>query len=522
LKAQPFSVTIDTINLNIKELVRPATRVELTHAVRYNDNYYCFFDEHGLYSYEAEIKYFLVISPEGEILHNITLPAAIQRTVYFDFFIRNNRLFSKTYMDSKSFHFDLNKLEWEKIKEIDDVVYEDDNFSIAYLDFGEWGECTWFIDKITKKEYELAACSKIVNFFDGKYYLTNGSEIVEIENPLNLQSCNPNYYYKETAKKKWAEGSNSRVGSSLIYHDTTFSPFDFEPPKHWIITSFVSDNKLYHFYSDTMTTYVVKVENKQIVPVQSLGKKYSTFDHHYSYRGNNLNNSYRFLKFKEDNNTFGFIEINNNKINIHYLKHNVDSLNYLGADGFATILSFISNNIDSMTIDQIDSIEKNLSGIDMRNYKIGISHNKYYPEIYNSKHVKTKRYIKVVDQFIAQTSEYLYIDSNKLVKALFIEWKLTNPYNESNDFFNVFFRDEKPEIAKVYKTKFKEIEELVTKQLGKSPTKEIRNNDPDNIQQTWISDNGLVIELYSWDTTFKNTKQIRMILYKEQTETTHR
>ena len=42
VKSQTFTVNIDTLNLDIKGVVRPASRLELTHAVKYNDKYFVF------------------------------------------------------------------------------------------------------------------------------------------------------------------------------------------------------------------------------------------------------------------------------------------------------------------------------------------------------------------------------------------------------------------------------------------------------------------------------------------------
>ncbi|MCH7733345.1 MAG: hypothetical protein IIB44_12705, partial [Candidatus Marinimicrobia bacterium] len=69
----------------------------------------------------------------------------------------------------------------------------------------------------------------------------------------------------------------------------------------------VFNNQLLQVYTDNNSTYIAKIKNGKIVPIQNLGKKYSIFNWYNSYRGNNLNNYSRFLKFKEDNNTYGFI-----------------------------------------------------------------------------------------------------------------------------------------------------------------------------------------------------------------------
>jgi len=507
LNAQTFKVTVDTIFLNIKDIARPATRVDLTHAVKYKDKYYCFFKENGLYSFEIETRYFLIISNKGTILNNIEVPEEIKNTVYFDFFIRNDSILAKTYMDHESFYFDLNKLGWTKIKEIDDRVYEDQNFTITFLDFGEWGQSTWFIDKQTQREYVLGTCGTTVNLLDSKYYLTNGAEIIEIENPLSLKLCDNEYYYQTVEKKtKFHEGSNSFIGSKVIYKDTTFSPWSFKEPKQVIITSFVTNNQLFQLYSDSISTFIGKIENEKLITLQNLGKKYSTFDRYYSYRGNNLDNDSRFLKFRENNNTFGFIEIQNNNIAIHYLKHNLDSLNYLGSDGFEKLLELLKINPSNFLFEQVTNIEKELGGTDMRTDRVGISHNGYYPEIYNSANHKTKEFVKIEDKNIAQKTEYLYSASDNDVKSIFIEWSLTEPYNQTNS-FDIF--NEKPEISKRFSNKQNEIVKIITKQLGFDPKKKNRGNG--YFEFSWTAYKGIEIVLYGSD-NFDGGEKIRMVI----------
>jgi hypothetical protein len=508
LNAQTFEVSVDTLFVDVKEIARPASRIDLTHAVKFNGNYYCFFKEQGLYGFKIETRYFLIISGKGVILNNIEVPKEIESTVYFDFFIRNGSLFAKTYMDHESFKFDFNKLNWIKIKEVDDIVYEDSNFAITYLDFGEWGQTTWFIDKQTKKEYILGANGTTVNKLNGNYYLTGGTVVRIIENPRQLKQSDKQYYYREVEKeRKFYEGTTSLLGSYTIYKDTIYSPWGFEEPKEIIITSFVADNNLFQLYSDSNETYIGKIENHTLIPIQDLGKKYQTYNWHYSYRGKNIDNSSRFIKFSEDNNTYGFLEIDNNKIDIHYLIHNQDSLSYTNNDGFSRLLEMIIDRPDSISMEQAVSLEETINGVDMKDYRTSISHNGYYSKTYSTQDVKTKRYIKVENKYLAQETEYLKTTQDNLVKSIFIEWTQTEQYNQSNSFD--FFNDDKPEVIEQFVLKMKEIEKTITEKTNLKPQKEDRGNG--YIKLTWTLKNGIRIELYGSE-NFKGAKEIRMII----------
>jgi len=40
LNAQTFDVSVDTMFVDVKNIVRPASRINLTHAVKFNDKYF--------------------------------------------------------------------------------------------------------------------------------------------------------------------------------------------------------------------------------------------------------------------------------------------------------------------------------------------------------------------------------------------------------------------------------------------------------------------------------------------------
>ena len=106
LISQTFEVTIDTIHLDIKEIVQPVSRVDLSHVVKFQNKYYCFFRERGLYFFQKDTRYFLIISKDGSVLNQIDIPNEIKDSNYFDFFQKRDSLIVKTYMHHDSFYFD--------------------------------------------------------------------------------------------------------------------------------------------------------------------------------------------------------------------------------------------------------------------------------------------------------------------------------------------------------------------------------------------------------------------------------
>jgi hypothetical protein len=312
-----FEITIDTLIINLKPYIKENVKVSLTHSLKFRDMYYCYFTDDK----DAYNKYFFVISKNGKIEHNIDLPRSITNCFYLDLFVLHDTIFTKPYMSKQDFYLDLNSLSWIETSEPDDVIYEDKNYYVTCLDFGEWGNTTWYKDKISGKEFEIASSGDVVNYIDSAYYITSGLKILKIKNPFELKQCDSSYYYKTIKIAEFAEGTNSIIGTETVYEDTTYSEWDFKEPKLFIGTSFIANNKLYHLCVDNSKTYIAKLENGKFIPVQKIGNKFLIFDWSYSYRCKIQNDNSQLLKFNTKNqNLFGFIEIRNAKINIRYLK----------------------------------------------------------------------------------------------------------------------------------------------------------------------------------------------------------
>lgn len=311
-----FIVTVDSLIIDLKPYVNP-DKVGLTHAIKFGDKYYCYFtDKKDSYS-----KYFFAISNKGSIEKEIKLPRDLTDCFYLDLFVLHDTIFSKPYMNDKSYYLDLKTLSWVETPEPDDVIYEDERFYVTCLDFGEWGSTTWFKDKLSGKEYELASSADIINRIDSSYYISGGIRVLKIDNPLNLKQCDGDYYYNVIKKKEYSEGTNSLLGTEAIFDDTTFSQWDFKEPKLRIVTSFKVDKRLFYLCNDSIKTFIAKLENKKMIPIQSLKKKYSTFDWSHSYRCKIQNDDFQLLKFgNKTGSATGFIEIKENKINIRYLR----------------------------------------------------------------------------------------------------------------------------------------------------------------------------------------------------------
>lgn len=311
-----FIINIDTINLNLKTYVNPSSLIFFSHAIDYGDKYYCFFHE----SFASKfLKHFFIISKDGIIEHEIIIPQKLQDSRYFDLFILKDSIFIKEAENKLTFYLDNKNLSLVEHDEVDDVIYEDNNFQVICLGFGEFGCTTWFKDKKTNKQYELDSYGPVVNKIDSNYFISSNIRVLKIEDPLRLKvSSFKSSYYK---KGSFHAGSTSLVGTEMIYNDTTAPLFDDEFKHTYIETSFICKNQLLNLCVDSNSTFISKIINGKLDKVQIIGNNYRFFDDYYSYRTKIQKDNSQLLKFCAYNNkdVYGMFEICGNNINIRYL-----------------------------------------------------------------------------------------------------------------------------------------------------------------------------------------------------------
>jgi hypothetical protein len=311
---QSFNLTSINIDLHIKELINPATKVKLTHAVKYRGEFYCFFEEVFKDYSTRDSKFCFVFSDKGKNLKKIQVPDVVQNTVYFDLFVIDDNMFLKTDMDNKTFYYNYTKSKWVKTKNAEDLIFEDEKFYVYSLDFGEWGGKTWFKDKKTGIEYEIEATTPLVNKIDNDYYLTSSFMVLKIDNPLTLNKCESDVTYENIEKStKYTSWYGKPIGFEIVYEDTMdHNNFDFSYKPH-IVSSFVWQNELLHVYETDTATYISKVNNNEITPIKKIGDKLHFYNWAHSYRKKIQKDGLQILKFKVNHN-FGLMEIKDQDI----------------------------------------------------------------------------------------------------------------------------------------------------------------------------------------------------------------
>lgn len=472
-----YSLHQDTIHVDIKG--------EMTHALKYQDKYYVLFEQRVL-KYGGYGKRWLYIFSNGQVEKIIDWPIEM-RTVYLDFYAKNDSLILKPYMDKQSYYLDLLNYKWIKIDKADDLIFEDEIFQVYSLDFGEWGGKTWFKEKKTGQEYVLEASTPLVNKIDSTYYLTNSFEVLKIKNPQLLNKCTDDITYENielTGKSHSWYGDP--IGFEVIYQDTTINFFNFDN-KPGIVSSFVSDNELLHIYDTDTATYIASHTRYSIEPIQNIMDNIRFYNWHYSYRCANLKGNNELLKFlTEKEQMFGLLEMTDNEIHVLVLVNKAIlepiPIGAKRADSiFVKRLSTILPWHKTLKLSTIDSIEQFLGSFDITpNHKYRTS-NVWNPNNYA---IDTCRSFLVLEDSIFSSSIVYFGSKNSdLIRVVSIDWDCETDIMKPNT----------EEYAKiVLEKKARLLIEYISSKIGK----EIKNTDGKGfIGRIWETSSGIKLYL---------------------------
>ncbi len=472
-----YSLYQDTIYVDIKG--------EMTHALKYQDKYYVLFEQRVL-KYGGYGKRWLYIFSNGQVEKIVDCPKEM-RTVYLDFYVKNDSLILKPYMDKQSYYLDLVDCNWIKIDKTDDLIFEDEEFIVYSLDFGEWGGKTWFKEKKTGQEYVLEATTPLVNKIDSTYYLTNSFQVLKIKNPRLLNKCSDDITYEniELTGKSYS-WYGKPIGFVFVYQDTTFNYFDFNYQPH-VVSSFVLNNELLHIYETDTATYIARHKGYSIKPIQKIANNISFYNWYYSYRCLNLNGKNELLKFRtKDEQVFGTLEMIGKEIHVNYIVNSAllepRIVGEKRADSiFINRLNAILPKFNNLELREIDLKEQSWGSFDITpNHNVGIG-DEWNPK--NDKIDTCRSYLVKEDSIFSNSIMYFGTKERGIVRIVSFDWEY------ERNFMNFDLED----YAK--KTFDKKVEFLIS-YISKNIGKQTKNNDSkDFIERTWETSSGIKLEL---------------------------
>jgi len=488
-----FSVKQDTFNIDIKG--------KMTHAIKYRKKYYVLFKEIVVNYYGGNDKRWLCIFSKGEVEKKVDLPKGLEVT-YLDFFVSNDSIFLKPYMNDSIYYLDTQNYTWKKINKADDLIFEDKKYWVYSLNFGEWGGKTWFKDKVTGLEYELESTTPLVNKVDTNYYLTNTFRILKIENPLLLNKCDDEVTYENiVASKKYYEWYGNPVGYQIVYRDITFNSYD-SSYKPSIVSSFVLWKELWHLYETDTATFIAKIENNSVKPIQKIAKNLRFFNWSDSYRCRNLNGNNELLKFEtKDEKSTGIVDIVDDRILIHYFANRAEIYpksfgNSKANNIFVQHLNFILSGLQTLQLNKVEQEEKKRESYENTpDHFVGIGDSwnpkKYTIDVYKS-------FLIQEDSLISYTTEYFATKEYNLVRAVIFEWNETSRLKSQ---FKVTGKE-------TFTKKLSFLEDCITQKAGK-PIKD--KKDKIDTEKIWKTSDGLMIELKNMN-SFNN---IRLVIFQK-------
>lgn len=482
----------DTIQVNIKGY--------MTHALKYRDKFYVLFEQSVLKSGGYK-KRWLYIFSDGQLEEKIDCPKEM-KTVYLDFYAKNDSLFLKPYMNKQSYYLDLSNYRWVEIDSTDDLIFEDEEFLVYSLDFGEWGGKTWFKEKRSGKEYVIEAATPLVNKIDSTYYLTNSFRVLKIENPRLLKKCSAEITYENIASGGRISDSPLEVtGFEIEYRDSTFDYFDIDDNPR-IVSSFVSNKELLHIYTTDTATYIAKLKHNSIQLIQKIADNMIFRNQHYSYRCLNLKSNNELLKFyTSDEQIFGLLQVVDDELDFLYFENEAllepkpigaEKADSIITNRLRTILPIFKN----LKLSTIDSTEQKWESFDITpNHSIGVG-NSWNPNDYI---IDTCRsYLIKEDSTFSNSVMYFGTKENNLMRVVTSEWNCERdwrkPYSEK-------------QIEKMIdKTEF--LSAYISRILG-SPVE--GDNDANFIRRTWVTTEQVKVDL-SYNRKYN---EIKLAIYEK-------
>jgi len=448
---QPFTVVQDTVFINAADYFDPISTVTLEWTAKYQDWYFCIFDETDLYERWKGKMILLAISLDGQDVRKVDMPSC-GLGPYGDFFVRNGKLIIKPYYTERKgegYVFDDKSWSWKQNNSTSDIIYEDDLYSVAYMDYGEWGDYTWFIKKSNKAQYLRPECYSRIIRMDSVYYFIHPDRIDSASTSDTLGKYCDYHYYRYYNSDMWAfERKMFRDNSLLLEHFTPDRPqpsvFKFQgktDSTRWLwprITydtifnqAFSVGSQLYGIVSSPQKTFVAKTKQGRLQEVLDFGCKYKFIQKGDCYRGVNIANNKCLLPFEKSYNTFGLIDVEDSVIKVRHIIHNQDTLDVLGTDNFEELLNFLLKNLNHLSLNQLDIFEKQLGGTGK--YKYEPFNKGYFPDDYkeSKEYIQTK-YYKAVDSRQTLITTYCVRESDSTVNGVFLEWVNTNFFNSKS------------------------------------------------------------------------------------------
>ena len=345
-ESKDLEIVYRTYHIDSKSITRPSSSFHLEGCAKYHGQYFCLFREDSLRKYEENSYYhILVIQPKDSTITEISKTAAIHIEFktdgrVFDYplmYVRNDSLFIEGFEADEGgykYHCIIDSICGDegsscwKLKEISppssSIVYEDDEYSVKFTNYGDLGIYMCFIGKSDLQEHIYKCWGKVFKQQDG-YYLCSNEAICRIANPKEgLVHSKDTVIYGHTVPTSYQNAPASDP-------EILFSPSD---PDILLNAFFMHNDSIYMLETYKDSTYLSKFDGQSISRVKLLEQKVSyIFSSSLGKDYIGYGDTYNFINHSKDGEGhFGIIDIDDNRMTIVNLLTNQPSGNNYDID----------------------------------------------------------------------------------------------------------------------------------------------------------------------------------------------
>lgn len=307
-----------------------------------------------------------------------------------------------------------------------DVVYEDEEWSVAFLDQGEWGSYLWFREKDGGKEYLYRVQDSFLGFLsdvnrlDSYFHITTSDGVVKINIRNDLPECPASLSF-EDVKREDILVEEHFVDSPKLEKYMAFESDDFLFGRDSVfLGGFVYNNRLYHVVQSKQDAFIGFYDGKQLQKIFSLGKNM------YFHRSSNMNDGDAgslLLWYAAGDNDYGLVDIHSNTIRFVRIFHDLDTTSIKGDDNIRKQLDFLVQKWDSLNPAKIEEYNASLGyvtdNIEREAHRIG-----YPPDGHdNDEKYYILEWYADIDKDMILSVSYRIKKGTDMTGSVFMEWK---------------------------------------------------------------------------------------------------
>ena len=342
-ESKDVDIVYRTYHIDSKSITRPSSFFYLEGCAKYHGQYFCLFCESPIDKKGKSYYHLIVIQPSDSTVSEISKTErkhiefkSCRAYDYPQMCVRNDSLLIAGYDAGEGgykYHCIIDSICGDdgsscwKLKEIpqpSSVVFEDDEYSVKFSNYREWGRYMSFIDKSDLKEHIYNGWGKVFKRQDG-YYLCSNAAICRIANPkeglVHTGVTNFDDYIVET-------GYVNAPASDL---EILFYPSD---PDILLNAFFMHNDTIYMLETYKDSTYLSKYDGQGILRVKGLEQKISyIFSSSLGKDFIGYGDTFNFVNETEDGEEhYGIIDIDGNQMTIINLVTNQPSGNNYDID----------------------------------------------------------------------------------------------------------------------------------------------------------------------------------------------